>query len=185
MKPYLYTILTVFLILCTASCGESERERAQHLAESFAATYADSLSTVKALDKVRLDSARVEYVYLPSTREKVERAQRLAKENHEILTSLQQPQYSAVVDALLRRQLWETGTAVEQLKAEILREEQAYDGRVPGWMALYRFRVLRNDGYMRFYQYMLYYDEAVTRIKGLIDLNDSLPVYRELPKAGV
>ncbi len=180
MKVYLYAILTVFLILCTASCRESLRERAQRLADSFSASYADSTSTVKALASVRLDSARIDYVYLPSTLEKLERAQRLAKENQEILASLQQPQYSPVVFEMLKQQLWETGTAVDRIKEEIMREERAYNGKVPGWMAFYRFRVLREDGYMRFYQYVLYFDEEATRIKGIIDMNDSLPVYREM-----
>ncbi|MGI6220196.1 MAG: hypothetical protein ACOYJE_10200 [Bacteroidaceae bacterium] len=182
MKAYLYAILTVFLILCTASCQESLRKKAQRLADSFSATYADSTSTVKALANVRLDSARIEYIHLSSTHEKVERIQRLAKENQEILASLQQPQYSPVVFEMLKKQLWDTGTAVERLRGEITREERAYDGRVPGWMTFYRFRVLRKDGYMRFYQYMLYFDEDVTRITGLVDMNDSLPVYREIPK---
>ncbi len=182
MKPLLYVILTVFLILCTASCRDDRRERAQHLADAFAASHADTSSTVKALAGVRLDSARLEYSYLPSTHEKLGRAHRLAEENRRILASLQAPQYSPVVFEMLRRQLWDTGTAVEQIREELMREERAYEARRPGWMAFYRFRVRRNDGYMRFFQYMLYYDEAVTRIEGVVDMNDSLPVYRAIPE---
>lgn len=179
MNRLLYAILTVFLILFTA-CRESNRSRAQRLVDEFTTAYSGAGKQVKAMNKVRLDSARIEYANLSEAQEKLAHAQRLAKENQEILRALQEPQYSEVAYRILKQQLWDTGTAVERIQEELRREERAHKSRVPGWMCLHRFRVTEPDGYMRFYQYILYFDPALSRISGLIDLNDSIPLYKSL-----
>lgn len=177
MKRILYTILTVFLILFTA-CGESHRERAQGLVDAFDATYLEGNRSVKSVGKVRLDSARLDFIYLPQVKERMERARRLAAENKECLEALQQPVASEVAYQILTKQLWETGNAVQKLQEQLLQEERTYNPRIPGWMTMHRFRVIGKDGKMKFYQYVLYFDPAVTRISGMIDLNDSVPVFQ-------
>lgn len=177
MKRILYTILTVFLILFTA-CGESERKRAQRLTDEFEASFLNENRSVKAVAKVRLDSARVEFLYLPKTQERLVRANRLAAENREAQKALHQPAMSGVAYEIFTKQLWDTGEEVERIRQQLLEEERRYNPRVPGWMTFHRFRGIANDGTMKLYQYILYFDPEVTAIRAVINLNDSMPVYR-------
>lgn len=179
MKRILYTILTVFLILFTA-CSESERKRAQRLTDEFDASFLKENRSVKAVGKVRLDSARVDFLYLSRTQERLERGKRLVAENKEALEALQQPVMSQVAYEIFSRQLRETGEEAQRIQQQLMEEERSYNSRIPGWMAFHRFRVIANNGEMKLYQYMLYFNPEVTKIQAVIDLNDSVPVYRTL-----
>ncbi len=177
MKRLLYAILTVFLILFTA-CSESDYKKAQQLTDAFDASFLKENQSVKAIGKVHLDSARIEYIHLASTQEALQRARRLSEENKQCLDALKQPVVSEVAYRILTKQLWDTGKAVEELQKQLMQEERTYKARVPGWMTYHRFRVVGKDGKMTLRQYILYFDLTVDRISGLVNLNDSIPIYR-------
>lgn len=179
MKQIIYIILTVFLILFTA-CTVSERKRAQQLTDEFDTQFMEGNRSLKPIGKVHLDSARVEFLYLPETRERMKVARLLAAENQACLKALQQPVTDESTYRELTRRLWDTGTNAKEAQQELLEDERKHDARVSGWMALHRFRIIDPGGQMKLHQYVLYFDSAVTRIRGVINLNDSLPEFREL-----
>ncbi len=177
MKQILYTILTVFFLLFSA-CTDNERKRAQRLTDEFDASFLEGNQSVKAVGRIRLDSARVEFLYLPDTRDRLQKVMDLVEENKKIQQAIRLPGLTEVSYNIYSKQLWETGDEAERIQRQLMEQERNYDPRIPGWMSYHRFRVIGKDGAMKLYQYVLYFDPQVRKIQAVLDMNDSVPVYR-------
>ena len=178
MKRILYTLLIIGLAFLTA-CGESDLKRAERLVDEFDATEIPHARGLKAIGRIRLDSASVQYGHLPSTISRIREAKTLSAENQEVLAELKRPVASEVAYNILRQRLWETGTRVQELQTQLSADERQYKPRIPGWMVYHRFRTLNASGAMKMHEYLIYFDKEVTRITAIVNLSDSLPTYRK------
>lgn len=178
MKRILYILLVISFAFLTA-CGESDLKRAERLVNNFDATEIPHARGLKAIGRIRLDSASVQYGHLPSTVLRIREAKTLSVENQEVLVELKRPVASEVAYNILRQRLWETGTRVQELQAQLSADEKRYKSRIPGWMAYHRFRTLNTSGAMRMHEYLIYFDKEVTRITAIVNLSDSLPIYHK------
>jgi|GEM_PF-3272019 len=178
MKRILYTLLIVGLVFLTA-CGESDLKRAERLVDEFDAIEVPHAKGLKPIGRIRLDSASVQYNHISSTISRIREAKTLSAENQEALSELKKPIASEVAYNILRQRLWETGTRVQALQAQLSADEKQYKPRISGWMAYHRFRTLNIRGAMRMHEYLIYFDSKVTRITAIVNLSDSFPTYRK------
>ncbi|MFA6872984.1 MAG: hypothetical protein WCQ86_03255 [Bacteroidaceae bacterium] len=178
MKRILYILLIISFAFLTA-CGESDLKRAERLVNEFDATEIPYAKGLKAIGRIRLDSASIQYAHLPAVVSQIHEAKILSAENQEVLAELKRPIASEVAYNILRQRLWQTGTRVEELQSQLAANERQYKPRIPGWMVYHRFRTLKTNGAMRMHEYLIYFDKGITRITAIVNLSDSLPTYRK------
>ena len=181
MRRSIPLIVIVFALACPLNgCKDKPNTRAQQLADTYATQLTTGHTNLKNIGRVQLDSARIDFSFLNATQEKLAQLRSLTQENQKVYAELQEPQYSEMAFNLLKKRLWDTGTQVEEMQKALYKEEASYNGRIKGWMSLHRWRIIEADGYIRSFRHVLYFDSAVTRIVGIIDLNDSIPIFRQI-----